>query len=554
MHVFEVVGIVGIILFVLDLLNPWFLVAATISTLLDMLFVAIFEIGKTEIRNVNFKCREWEPPRQGDVNCSKCNDDPFKKCTEYRCNALGQFCKLLNSDDEKPICVNIYEDETNPPILSSPIVEEGYSFENKDFVNNKITLKSNSGNGEIEEFSTIKIDFKTDEFAKCKWSLIPSSNYNGMENQSTDSGLLSENHYFTFNVPRVDEQSNVEGDVVERRTSMSVYLRCEDALEYPNANIDPYIINFRIKTQPDRTEIDQEQIRAFPESGVGLKYNKTEQDVTFYLNKPAECKYSNESDIEYSNMQEDLTCDTSISRPSMHGWPCQVTFKNLTKGENNFYIKCKAQPWLEETPNASERAISTKDYSYKLQRSESPLTISSIYPTGTLEKGQKISRQEIRVTTEGGIDNGKSSCSYWWKGSLNPFFDTNTNQHTLKLPVFGGKNNIEIECKDDAGNRILGNVTFTINVDLEPPIIVRADRQSNKLKLISNEEAAFYYSFDSCSFPLESENKITIGMDTEHSLEWVQDKSYKTYYIKCKDEYGHTNRGCAMIVEPSSLS
>ena len=58
-----------------------------------IVFIMLYK--ESEQKVVTYECLPWEAP-SGGKSCEKCNADPFKPCTEYRCKALGQACQLLN--------------------------------------------------------------------------------------------------------------------------------------------------------------------------------------------------------------------------------------------------------------------------------------------------------------------------------------------------------------------------------------------------------------------------------------------------------------------------
>src|SRR3989344_1051870 len=45
-------------------------------------------------------CYPYEPPElSGNDKCSVCNEDPFGKCTEYKCRAIGEDCRFVQRYD-----------------------------------------------------------------------------------------------------------------------------------------------------------------------------------------------------------------------------------------------------------------------------------------------------------------------------------------------------------------------------------------------------------------------------------------------------------------------
>src|SRR3989344_4233428 len=73
-------------------------------------------------------CSLYEPPDKG-YDCGICNEqdpnkggDPFGKCTEYRCKAIGETCKYIPSLDnptEEGFCADEGKVDNVPPKITS---------------------------------------------------------------------------------------------------------------------------------------------------------------------------------------------------------------------------------------------------------------------------------------------------------------------------------------------------------------------------------------------------------------------------------------------------
>ncbi|MDH3353148.1 MAG: hypothetical protein OEL87_01755, partial [Nanoarchaeota archaeon] len=66
--------------------------------------------------DVTFTCKPWKAPSGGD-DCKKCNDDPLRPCSEYRCNSLGAACGIVNKGTAQEMCESS-RDDGKPPIIS----------------------------------------------------------------------------------------------------------------------------------------------------------------------------------------------------------------------------------------------------------------------------------------------------------------------------------------------------------------------------------------------------------------------------------------------------
>jgi len=545
-----------------------FWIAAIIVALLIFIF-GIFGIGKRETRIVEFTCMPWGAPT-GKVDCEECNKDPLRPCTKYRCESLGQTCKILNENEENPPCESI-EYEPNPPeITQGSIITEGYKFVNQQTKSVEIIPLEDGAC--IPEFTPVYFTLKTDEPAQCKYSFdIPPPTYEEMENNyPLEQNAFTKEHTFEIWMPSLDSSVayNITGDLKEMFGNMNMYVRCQDYWE--NFNIAEYIVKFCINSGPDETAVNHALTTTNPENGATLKYGTNESDLTMWINEPADCKYDVVPGKDYDDMSNEMNCKSSLNRPSVFGWPCSTELTNLVNGENNFYIKCKDKPWVlttEDIEEYGERNINKEDYKYILSVSSSELKIDSVvFTTSVSDKTITISSGEtftiggvqyisvdMQVKTSGGMDGGESAC-YWGvleDGSRYLFYNTFSNTHKQTLtPRFAGTHINYIECEDEAGNKVQTTSEFVINIDAEPPKVVRTYYENEKLNLITNEPAECYYDFNSCGFYTDDAFKFdSVGYSLEHIAKWVPGQ---IYYIKCKDVWENQNTDCAIRVIPSS--
>ena len=75
---------------------------------------------------VEYECKAWQAPSGGD-DCEKCNGDPLKPCSEYRCGSLGAACVLINEGSDDELCVDENPNDALPPVLSPQydVISEG---------------------------------------------------------------------------------------------------------------------------------------------------------------------------------------------------------------------------------------------------------------------------------------------------------------------------------------------------------------------------------------------------------------------------------------------
>ena len=511
-----------------------------------------------ESRYIEFTCDPWTAP-QGGEDCERCNEDPMKPCTKYRCESLGTMCDFINEDTENPPCVPI-EEELNPPVISEGIIlTEGYEFQ--DATSGGVKVRTTDGEC-LEQGKEVLIRLFTDEKARCKFSTeIPAvPQYEEMVGDLTlERTYWRENHTIAYVPPRVDSLPavDIDGSIPNRIGNQNLYIKCTDRQDPSNFNFNNYIVDICIN-EKDTTQVDFGQARAQPNNGATLTYGLEEQEVKIWIPEAADCKYSNVSGKDYFEMENEFSC-AGLGQKELWGYPCTTTLTNLHGGENSIYIKCLDQPWLDE--NDSLRKLNDEDWKYSLYGSESALNITSVtftYDGKTISSGNSFKEGfepievEMKVITIGGSDSGESACN--WKlnegdsGSLmKPWGDYSTSHSQFLNYILRGTTNAFISCEDSAGNIAETIAELTLEVDNTPPHIVRAYNKNGKLQIITNEQATCYYDFSTCNFNIENATDMTAATSTKHSASWIPGQ---TYYIKCEDLWENKNPRCAIKITP----
>lgn len=507
---------------------------------------AIAGIGDTREKDATFTCKPWQAPIGG-ADCHVCNEDSLKPCTEYRCESLGTACRFINDNTENPTCESIPNDGT-APVISMGTLEPGYGYE--EIEARRIRLYQEDGNC-ITEFTPVNLSLETNEFAECRYHLNRTDSFDDMEGNFKEYNFFNMTHTFTIMLPSVSSMEDVVGDIREMYANMTIYVRCRDY--HGNTNIDEYAIRFCANTGPDMTAVNHLLTKTVPKNNGFLKFNEDKLNLTMYINEPAECRYSHNPSIEYSDMTNEMICKTGINEREILGWQCKTELTDLNEDANNVYIKCKDQPWFKGTENESQRNINQQDFIYTVKKSESELKIDSITPNGTIEKGFEPVTLHLEVKTSGGSENGKAVCK--WGGNENggrvAMFNTFSSTHSQDLVGWNsGKHIVYINCEDSAGNKASSSVEFNIHIDNNPPEIVRAFYDMDKLKIITDEPAACYYDFYRCNFDTENATQMEIGLSKTHTAEW---KIGRTYYIKCTDTWKNWKSECSKIIRPGEF-
>lgn len=614
---------------------------AIIVVMVIVLIFKIFGIGDTNIVIVEFHCNPWQAPLGGD-NCEKCDDDPLKPCSEYRCESLGQACVLLNENTESPICEAVSNDKRYPKISLGEIIE---GFEFYDITSDSAKIKE-EGKECVTEFTPVVFSLKTDEYAQCVYSFEQTNDYDDMVEETVEKGRFTKNHTFSLTFPSVDSLHtyDLEENPKDKYSKMNLYVRCRDY--YGNTNQKEFRINFCINTGSDLTA--PRILAAIPRNDASIPYGTTEKNVSVYLNEPGECKIS-KSDISYDSMTTKMDCETDLLKSTNLGWECSTKLTDIAIGENKFYIRCKDQPWLvddvadiveweipkpkatlsekwmykngsnvwsytinppikqinnvwrfiNDTPkqvevmefinlddyikiednyiekgdniilennnvkpgeniigkiSRRERNSNSESYVYKLIQTKIPLEISSISPPeGDISQGFEPMTIELEVETKGGINDGKAECTYRFSetGEEITFYDTYSNTHKqIFNSIMEGTYNIWIKCTDEADNIAEEKVTYYVRVDSEAPKVVRIYVEDGELILKTDDEAICTYNFTSCIFNEENAPSMSSLFTTEHSTEFLEDK---TYYIKCEDVWENKEKDCTIIVKKGDI-
>ena len=525
------------------------LIIILIVLLILAIILKILGIGKIKKIIVKSTCMPWERP-SGGANCEKCNEDPLKPCTEYKCLSLGQSCQIVNPNDENPVCINNQSNDNTPPTIKPGTISAGFKF--TDAVADGIKIRQDdSENNCIPEFTSILFSLETNEFSQCRYDYEKKNDFDDMSEFFLEQNSYKKNHTNAFIMPSIaaleaEFNITITGNIKERLADLNMYVRCQDTAG--NKNTKDYAVNFCVKSGPDTTE--PQIVQAIPVNGAIKKFGLNETLLKVYLSEPAECKYSKQ-DKSYAEMETPFVCETGLNDAAIYGWPCETLLSGLTSSIDTFYIKCKDQPWL--TDDDSKRNINLASYVYKLHASSGNLKIDSISPQEEASYGFEPIIVTLQVETSGGAESGKAQCFYSFTGyeKMTSFFNTFSSSHSQVFDLMTrGNYNIYVKCQDNANNIASEKTSFTLNIDTFPPIIVRAFNSGGRLKLVTDEDAECYYDLNRCNFNIDNGTKMTTAFAREHYADW---NTANTYRIRCKDTWGNAPIGCTLQVSPSSF-
>ena len=263
-----------------------------------------------------------------------------------------------------------------------------------------------------------------------------------------------------------------------------------------------------------------------------------------------------ETDQDYDNMETEMDCDQHVWEMNNNMlYKCNTVLTDLQDRQDNlFYFRCRDQPSLG---NSLDRNTNTQSYSYNLIGTQ-PLDIIDTKPNKTIIDTGTLAEVYLEVKTNNGYNHGDSWCFYTsteqaTEDDYVEFFETGTNIHKQRLDLPEGSYHYYIQCVDLGGNADYDDIVFDVEIDGEPPEVVRIYRDGSNLRIITDEKSTCSYSNNEdveCDFQLEDGINMPHADSTDHYAEWVQGK---TYYIKCKDQNNLRPEGaesCSIIVKP----
>ncbi len=505
-------------------------------------------------RTVELQCLPWEAPLGG-ADCEKCNGDPLKPCSEYRCKSLGQACDLVNKGTVEERCVWVSRGDVKSPVIGvwNNVLTSGHSYTPNNAIrppNRGFKIVNNARpDGCIKPFTPLEFGIRLDEPAQCKLDTESGNKtFDEMQFYFGESNYYKYNHTQQLRLPSPDS-INAESPELPTEGNYNFYVRCRDA--NGNVNEDVFVINFCVDKSPDTTPPVVESTSIT--SGSPVQFGAQSVPFTLNINEPVECRWSPQ-DKDYSLMEYNMSCSSHVYELNAQQlYPCTTTLTGLQdRAENNFFFRCKDQP----LKNESERNLNRESYPFMLRGSQ-VLSILSTGPNATLTGNTESVRVNLSVTTDDGSDEGRALCyfsSTGQEGSFVSMFETDSYQHTQLLNLGSGDYTYYFRCVDAGGNAAEANARFSVRTDRAPPAVTRVYKESDALKLVTNENAECRYSLNNCNYVFEEGLPFTYLSSADkkaHILVW---KPRQPHYIKCSDEYGNQPlpNTCTVTVNPLS--
>lgn len=477
---------------------------------------------------VKFKCKPWKAPT-GEDDCEKCNGDPLKPCSEYRCHSLGAACELVNKGTEQEMCSSSGDDGT-PPILRPQIDAILENEKYNDISDDGFRLTSTNG-GCIDAYTPLVFGISTNELAYCKFDIEMTE----FENMKYDLGgnAYLYNHTTTFSLP---DPSHGQSQGANWTGDLTLYIKCVDTHGHESPGY--YTADMCVNEGPDKMA---PVIRATePTSDAIVGFDISSQNVSIITNEFATCKWDF-ADVNYSLMSNEMNCKDSFGLPSNPlGYVCRDMLPTMN-ATNNYYVRCADQPWLNDS---SERNANVESFVYTLQKPEKKIEIDWIEPNRDFEISTAMTTIELSVQTSGGGE--WHYCSYSFSGydRMIEMFETGADRiHSQPLNRPSGHDKIYIECHDETGDSVQSWTEFNIIQDTSTPQVARIWQNNKRLYVLTTEDTECRWTTTNCKFNWDDGEDA--GSSDEHIISVIRGN---TYYIRCKDEFGNAPSGCSVEV------
>ncbi|MBM3247517.1 hypothetical protein FJZ17_03195, partial [Candidatus Pacearchaeota archaeon] len=468
---------------------------------------------ETEIKQqtINFKCFPWQAPNGG-ADCDECNGDPFRPCSEYRCKALGQTCKLINAGTGKERCIDgAVDDVTSPGIKPyNEALTQGYSYTD-------VKIRPPGGQGPAGmkivsqeggclkaftpfTFGIITTDKKDNgvitQPAQCKIDMNHTNKFDEMQYYLGGDNLYTEYHNESISLPGT-ELLNRQFPEIKNDGEYTMYIRCKDG--NGNENRDEFAVRFCIDKTPDLTA-PVIKTTSIPSNSPVL-YKIDNLSVNVYTNEPSSCKWSRK-DADYSNMENNMICNNAVWEMNAEMlYTCQAQLTGIKdKEDNQFYFRCQ-----DLSNNVMQQS-----YAYNIIGTQ-PLTILKAGPNQTTIGGSTNTIvTTLEVQTDGGFRNGEAECYYSTTNNSGyiKFFETGGSLHKQNLDLVNGQYTYYYKCVDAGGNTAFSSASFKVFVDKFAPVIARVYSLEGKLVVVTDENATCSYSANNCNFDLTKKEGV----------------------------------------------
>ena len=519
--IFEALGPIGIailIIVIADIITQW-----------------ACGVGSMKTVEVTFECQEWQPPLGG-ANCEKCGEDDYT-CTQYGCETLGATCEYV-AEEPKSACYNENPNDVSSPEISfSGKVSEGYSGKQN---GNQIKITKDDGEC-ISQFDSVNTDITTNEDALCKFGKI------GMKFEEMldfDDGRYKKEHSHLF----VYDDLSILGLELKNgeRQEINFEVACQDRKGTITQGNARTVISLCIVPK-DFTPPFANDVYTPNE---WISYDSENAEIQRYNNEPAECRWSYEEE-DFDDMENKMDCNNDEGNVELNGYKCTANVP-IVNAEVKVCTKCKDKPELEGTDREDERQKNADCAWATIKKSQMQLEIISVKPDNeTIITGSLQASVTVEAEVFGGVE--ETTRCYLGPNKLDELNNKGNNLFSKTYEKYTvGNYDLIIECEDAAGNKATKTGSFKIERDLTYPEITRIYEDSGSLVIVTSEsgECAFVdeQKDTACNFDFDDGKPMNAAGNKRQEHRTGFD-GLKTYYIKCRDDYGNMKGGCGAVVK-----
>ncbi|MFB6246774.1 MAG: hypothetical protein ABEI74_04255, partial [Candidatus Pacearchaeota archaeon] len=485
------------------------------------------------------------------------------ECTEYKCNSLGQNCNLINKNTDNTLCVTNKTDDKTPPILYADEADAKHLIdgpgkdkaEDEKFMNLTSKEDYTDTGPAVEENSELWFSLNISEPSQCKYSFFnPGNDYESMSpNYPNGNNNYLTKHNFSVEIPsvnRINDTQYPNDTSPDLPIDSQIYIRCKDYNGATNTG-NGYVVNMSVAKAPDESP---PVIKGFePKSGHKLKYMpQSNYSVNVQIDEEVNgCKWS-----QKSQSFENMTYNFDMGRCSANYAECGVAdLRNFEEGTNDFFMKCNDTAGNIGSSEYSLEVLDDRNKSEFIEENGLEIVSSSLEQNQTVSTSDPPATLNVKIETAKGHNSGKAICKYNFGskqgyGSMNRFINTGSKQHSLPLEQLAtsGNRTLNIQCQDIEGvSNATRRFNFTVDIDTSAPeIIANSTEEGGRLKITTDEPAQCSFDRGTCDFDIMQGEEFSFGgvdnFVTNQSVEW---NPSQTYHIKCRDDLGNVNSGCA---------
>ena len=515
--------------------------------------VAVFILmySKENEKTVTFSCLPWQAPVGGSA-CEECNKQGILPCSEYQCKSLGQACELINQGTTEENCVWVNSKDVNPPTiepLENALLND-YEYSPDNTINPpdrgvKINYLESDDNC-IPAFTPLRFGVELNEPAACKVDILRKEGFEEMSSFMS-SGLLRYNHTHALSLPSPNALAS-ENITIRNNGNHELFVRCQDA--NGNSNTATFVFKYCVDPEEDTTPPLIVTTSILNEAPIA--FNQSSVDLDVFVNEPSECKWSH-NNRDFETMEETMSCATGVfDFNAQMLYKCSTTLTGLKdRTDNKVFFRCRDQPNSPE----NKRNTNAESFEFTLVGTQ-PLVIDSVEPDNeTIKDSTDAVKVSLQAETSSGFKSGEAICYYSDTGESNDFikfFETGSFEHSQDLFLTEGNYEYFIRCTDLGGNSDLKTINFEVETDLSSPTIVRAYKEENFLKLITDEPSQCRYSTFGCNYEFDEGTQFTDINENNHFTDWdVQ----TDLYVKCEDDFGNRPlpNQCSIVVRASNF-